>query len=745
MDNHSDDPGGRALLTAGLLVLAGTTGAAFGRVFQEQAPSARLVVAAGAAVLLAAVFERRNLALSVAVSAVGVLVALGLMVFPSTTFFGLPTPSTVEALVSSLGLVGEQAQNQSAPAPALPSLFSASLIAVWAASYSAHALAARARSAILALLPPAGLLAFAQVVIEDGARPGYAGFFLAASVAVLFASGAQALDRWGPILPRRRRASISLALGPAGRGARRLGLAVTAIALAAPGILPGFGAEALLDVNGSSGRRISISPLVDIRPNLLRRRAIELFTVRAERPAYWRLLSLDRYNGRFWSAADTRAEGGLPIPGGTAALRREPTPFRGRALTQEYEITQLGGAHLPGAMAPVGIEAGVDLRHDLEAGMLVVPDGVPEELSYRMASETVTPPPEDLDREFDFGVVDPRYLALPEGTPPGIHRAAQEVTVGASTPYRKALAIQAYLRNFTYDEAAPAGHGVDDVLFFLQSRRGYCEQFAGTMAVFLRSLGYPARVAVGFTQGTPDRSGVYHVTTDEAHSWVEMYFPGYGWLAFEPTPTRDNPVAGAYLNPPPDSPGAPARGEVASVGPGRIAGRLDSQLAAVERRFGGGGAYRPAAAPPPEEPFSLQPLLPLAPIAALLLVLAIPLRKAIRRRRLLRRAAAPRARVLAALSVFEERTAEVGLPRRAGETLAEYRVRLAAELPELAREAEVLAHTAGRALYSSAELGATDADRSLEAIRALTRALRRRAGRGRALVGAIRPAPGPGY
>src|SRR5206468_95525 len=103
------------------------------------------------------------------------------------------------------------------------------------------------------------------------------------------------------------------------------------------------------------------------------------------------------------------------------------------------------------------------------------------------------------------------------------------VTDGQPTAYRKIMAIQRYLLdNFTYSLRVTPGHDINHILYFLtRSKRGYCEQFAGSMAVLLRALGIPARVAVGFTPGSYDpKQGVYHVTGQNAHAWVETLFNG---------------------------------------------------------------------------------------------------------------------------------------------------------------------------------------------------------------------------
>jgi hypothetical protein len=136
------------------------------------------------------------------------------------------------------------------------------------------------------------------------------------------------------------------------------------------------------------------------------------------------------------------------------------------------------------------------------------------------------------------------FLELPEDFPADVRDLAREKTAGAIGPYQQAMALQDFLRNnYTYDEAAPAGHSDDHLRYFLfRSKIGYCEQFAGAFAAMARSLGLPARVAVGFTPGAYDQPlDIFHVTTKEAHAWPEVHINGMGWVAFEPTPGRFEP------------------------------------------------------------------------------------------------------------------------------------------------------------------------------------------------------------
>ena len=121
----------------------------------------------------------------------------------------------------------------------------------------------------------------------------------------------------------------------------------------------------------------------------------------------------------------------------------------------------------------------------------------------------------------------------------------------APTPGRRTapcVAIETWLREtggFTYDESPPTPAGAPPLAHFVaDGKRGYCQHFAGAMALMLRMLGVPARVAAGFTSGTYEDGG-WTVTDHNAHAWVEAWFPGYGWLPFDPTPGRGS-LAASY-------------------------------------------------------------------------------------------------------------------------------------------------------------------------------------------------------
>jgi transglutaminase-like putative cysteine protease len=132
-----------------------------------------------------------------------------------------------------------------------------------------------------------------------------------------------------------------------------------------------------------------------------------------------------------------------------------------------------------------------------------------------------------------------------------LYKQALDIAGEASNPYAATVALEAWFRTgggFTYDESPPkAPPGVAPLVFFVeQSKTGYCQHYAGAMALMIRYLGIPSRVAAGFTSGTYDRERrVWNVSDRNAHTWVEVWFQGYGWLPFDPTPGRGN-LSGPY-------------------------------------------------------------------------------------------------------------------------------------------------------------------------------------------------------
>ncbi|MBN1814568.1 MAG: transglutaminase domain-containing protein [Anaerolineae bacterium] len=158
-----------------------------------------------------------------------------------------------------------------------------------------------------------------------------------------------------------------------------------------------------------------------------------------------------------------------------------------------------------------------------------------------------------------------RYLWLPDTIPERVLTLARDLTATAPTPYDRAYAIETYLRTFPYNLDVPAPPSDRDVAdyFLFELQEGYCDYYATAMVVMARAAGLPARYVAGYATGTYDYiKGHYVVAEANAHAWVEVYFPGYGWVEFEPTaglPAIERPTEGDIV--PPEPPPKPSKPE----------------------------------------------------------------------------------------------------------------------------------------------------------------------------------------
>ena len=139
-----------------------------------------------------------------------------------------------------------------------------------------------------------------------------------------------------------------------------------------------------------------------------------------------------------------------------------------------------------------------------------------------------------------------KYTALPPDMPQRVRDLGRELTADAETPYEKAKAIEDYLKTLPYSlSIQPPPYDADGVDYFLfEQKAGYSEYFASAMTVLLRTQGIPARMVTGYTVGNqvPEHE-IYVVTDSHSHGWVEVFFPSYGWISFEPTPGATIPIA----------------------------------------------------------------------------------------------------------------------------------------------------------------------------------------------------------
>jgi hypothetical protein len=735
----------RLIGLAATLLLAASTALAFGRVFLGTATTLQLLAAAVAAASLAVALERRSLLLATTASAIGLALAVGLIVFRATLWYGLPTMDTLRAALDAAAVVGQQARIQAAPAEPGAALLLAAVVSLWAAIFSAHALAFRAGSPLLGLIPPVALVAFADTVLEEFVKPLYGVLFLTAAILVVFADGLARVQGWGPVWSSARRGIAAAA----GKGARRLGLAALAAAFVAPIVIPGFGAKAVIDFGTPAEDRIAIDPLVSIQSQLTLDEPVEVLRFTADRPMYLRMVASPNFDGVNW--------------------RPDPEEL----ATQFPEGAALPGPELSGVGDRVSIDVSTDfspnwvpipyparsvdmpVRFNADTGTMLVDSPLERGASYTVTASDVRVTGDDLRRAgTDPFLEQGRYVAGVDNLPDEVTDLANEWTTDAETDFDRAMAIQEHLRDpreFGYDIHTKLRGGTLSIVDFLTvSKRGFCQQFSSAMAVMLRSLGIPSRVVVGFSTGdrNPRAIGEFVVTTRQAHSWVEVYFNDYGWMPFEPTPQHLNPVTVVYEEPetgcPPNCVGAGGgtggTAEQPASGPG------DAQRGRIENdpRLGSPPAPVPQApsisAPAAEDSLRTARIaLVGAAVVGLLLLLLVPPVRALRRRLKLRTAAAePRRLILVTYELFTEQATGLGLGRAPGETLEEYRRKVTSTGYLSDGHLDRLTRIATQAAYSDHDPVAEQATEAGEAADVALRELRRSVGPARWLVGLYR-------
>lgn len=247
---------------------------------------------------------------------------------------------------------------------------------------------------------------------------------------------------------------------------------------------------------------------------------------------YWRSQIFTAYTGRGWKAANTR-------PTETLAETQEIPTGRYR-LKQEYRLLARSQGDLFAVNEPMSSEGGVVFMAVEPEGSLLVKGEVERYTVVSWAANVTISQMENASVDYSPAVAE--FLQLPEGIPQRVRMLTAEVA-GEGTPYQKAMRIQEYLRqNHRYDltvSAAPPGWDVVDYFLF-EARAGFCSHFASAMAVMLRIEGVPARVVSGYAMGWYDsRTGAYQIPASASHAWVEVFFPGLGWIEFEPTPAYE--------------------------------------------------------------------------------------------------------------------------------------------------------------------------------------------------------------
>ncbi|MER6265742.1 DUF3488 and transglutaminase-like domain-containing protein [Streptomyces sp900105755] len=493
--------------------------------------------------------------LTVAAQALATLLMLTVVCARSHAVAGvIPGPDTFRYLGDLLQEGSDDVSRYAIPAPLTPGIRLMVLGGVLVVGLVVDTLAVTFRSAA-----PAGLPLLALYSVAAGLSDGptdWLWFLVAAAgyLMLLLAEGRDRLSQWGRVFAGAARTpggQESGAVAPVRTG-RRIGFAVLSLALFVPLLMPSIqgglldGAGAGVGVGDGNGGTISaVNPLVSLRDSLNVDEDRQVLSVRTSSDdvsdLYLRIVSLDDFDGTTWKPAQRHITGvpdKFPTPAGLGADVRRTTVTSSIAAADWYAQDWL-----PMPYPPSGVKVAGTWRYE-PVGMTLVGDHGQNTRgeTYQVTSLDVQPTAEQLAAAPEASAaMKKEYTKVPSSLPSVVAQTAKEVTAGSANHYEEAVKLQDYFAvtgGFQYDTQVEVGRGEGAIANFLKQKRGFCVHFSFAMAAMARTLGIPARVAVGFAPGTPQADGTVSVGLKDAHAWPELYFEGVGWTRFEPTPTR---------------------------------------------------------------------------------------------------------------------------------------------------------------------------------------------------------------
>lgn len=474
---------------------------------------------------------------------------------PSRMSFGvLPGPPAIHAATTLLNQVGEDIQQYAIPAPATGSLKLLLLGSVSLIAIAVDALAVTYRRAALAGLPLLALYSVGSSLAGDNGTP-WLWFLLTATgyLMLLFAEGRDRLSRWGRVFRGAGTPSSGGSSAPA-LGGQRIGVLALGAALLL-GFLPypdlslvsgGFGAAGS---GGHGGNINALNPVVSLADGLRRPQNQDLIRYQSSNPdlagSYLRITALDQFDGQDWTPSPQAVE---QVPNGSLP---DPEGLSGQVSLSSLDVQvqvndKLATEWLPAPYPLAKANPPGRWRYEPQTRSVIGDKGQKVTgLSYSVTSLDLKPTADQLRAAGQPSpTISGRDLQVPANLPAVVKNTALSVTEGQTTAYDQAVALQDWFTrpgNFTYSPAVDAGTGPEAIAKFLADKQGFCVHFAATMAAMARTLGIPARVAVGFAPGRSLGQNTYEVGTQDYHAWPELYFEGYGWMRFEPTPHRGTP------------------------------------------------------------------------------------------------------------------------------------------------------------------------------------------------------------
>lgn len=561
--------------------------------------------------------------LTVALQAVVGLLMLTVVFAAEYAVLGLlPGPEVFVRFGELLNEGGQDVGRYAIPAPSTDGIELMLVGGVLVIGVAVDVLAVTFRSAAPAGLPLLALYSVAAGI--SGGDASWLWFLLAAGgyLLLLLAEGRDRLSQWGrvfggaPRVPGRTAAGMDTggaATAPVRTG-RRIGVMALGIALVVPAALPSLNGGLLNGTGSGAGSGLgggtisAVNPLVSLQDNLNQPEDREALRYRTNAEStqnlYLRIMALDDFDGTSWRFSQRSVEdvpGKLPRPPGldgdvsTTEIKTSISAagwYRQNYLPMPYPASEVDiegrWRFEPSGRTLVGDRGETTQGAQYQVGSLLV-EPTREQLA------TAPPAPASLVRE---------YTKVPEVLPEEVEATARQVTDGATNDYERAVRLQDWFAvdgGFTYDTQVASGTGATAISRFLREKQGFCVHFSFSMAAMARTLGIPARVAVGFTPGTPQSDGTMSVGLRDAHAWPELYFEGVGWTRFEPTPSRGSAPDYTIPEAPSGDTSDPSQPEAsASAAPSSQPSASDSCLPQAAR-IGDCGTSAPAGALPPTD------------------------------------------------------------------------------------------------------------------------------------------------
>ena len=510
----------------------------------------------------------------------------GLFLYLNALFAGrqswaglLPTGASLHHLQLLIHQAMVEMHKDAPPVPAWRGIVLVTVAGIGLVAVLTDVLAVRLHRPAIAGLP---LLVLFCVPLTTDARPGAMGatlVFCAGMVGylgLLSADGRHRLRLWGRLIHPWQDDADSRGpdVRPLAAAGRRIGSAAVVLALALPLLIPGLKAHRLFsgDGNGkgggsgSHGQVTFPKPLDLLNTDLHETHAVPVLTYHTtdSNPPYLQLYVLGTLNTSAWTMGPPPATSGLSRRGLPAApglaTRTTPGSVVQETITLGANLVKSGNvSYLPLPYPAHQVQVNGDWRVDGSTESVLSAGARLAGLRYSVIAKDVNPLPGQLRTAPAPSSTLSQFLYVPTAyRTPQMDRLVKRIIGTRTTAYGEAVAIQQWFTTpgrFTYSLKVPQTQSPSALIHFLtKSKKGYCQQFAFAMAVIARLVDIPARVVVGFTQGSPIGNNTWQVKTSDAHAWPELYFPGAGWLRFEPTPPNALGQAGqATASPPPYS------------------------------------------------------------------------------------------------------------------------------------------------------------------------------------------------